>query len=74
MFYQPSNVPTFLVEQVDLIGGIDFVCLEVGVFILCKIVAANGERDDGRNVKAAGEGTLHRPGMNLVLECLLNSE
>lgn len=37
MFYQASNNsaesisdnPTFLVEQVDLLGGIDFICLEV---------------------------------------------
>lgn len=29
MFYRLSDAPTFLVEQVDLIGGIDFICLEV---------------------------------------------
>ncbi|CAA6654937.1 unnamed protein product [Spirodela intermedia] len=28
MFYRLSDVPTFLVEQVDLIGGMDFICLE----------------------------------------------
>uniref|UniRef100_A0A1D1YJE2 SANT domain-containing protein 2 n=1 Tax=Anthurium amnicola TaxID=1678845 RepID=A0A1D1YJE2_9ARAE len=28
MFYQVSDMPTFVVEQVDLIGGVEFICLE----------------------------------------------